>query len=391
MQPIPNSIAALAPELSEWRRDLHQHPELGYSEHRTSEVIASKLRDWGFDAVETGIGGTGVVGVLHGRNGAGGEAILLRSDMDALPIHEETGLAHASTTEGTMHACGHDGHMTMLLGAAKHLAETRNFDGTVHFCFQPAEEFGAGAEAMIKDGLFERFPSRAVFGMHNWPGIPVGQFAVRPGPVMASADEFHITVRGEGGHGALPHVATDPIVAGAQIVSALQTIVARKIDPLKSAVVSVTQFHSGTASNVIPDEAGISGTTRHFDAGVGEIIRTEMQRICDQVGKGLGVTTDISFSDIVYPATVNDPRQAALAADVLDAVAGAENVDRDRDPTMGGEDFAFMANERPGCFVFIGNGDSAPLHTSTYDFDDEAAPLGVAYWCRLVETALAPA
>jgi hippurate hydrolase len=388
MQPIPNSIAAMAPELAEWRRDLHQHPELGYSEHRTAEVIAGKLRAWGFDAVETGIGETGVVGVLHGRTGAEGEAILLRSDMDALPILEETGHAHASQTEGTMHACGHDGHMTMLLGAAKHLAETRNFAGTVHFCFQPAEEFGAGAEAMIKDGLFERFPSRAVFGMHNWPGIPVGQFAVRPGPVMASADEFTITVKGAGGHGAVPQLASDPVIAGAQIVTALQTVVARKVDPLKSAVVSVTQFHSGTASNVIPDEAIISGTTRHFDEEVGKVIRTEMRRICDQVGQGLGVSAEIVFSDIAYPATINDPEQTALVAGVLDTVAGAENVDRDRDPTMGGEDFAFMANARPGCFVFIGNGGSSPLHTSTYDFDDDAAPLGVAYWCKLVETAL---
>ena len=387
MQPIPNSIAAMAPELTEWRRDIHQHPELGYNEHRTAKVVAEKLREWGLDAVETGIGKTGVVGVLHGRNGPG-EAILLRADMDALPILEETGAGHASVNEGTMHACGHDGHTTMLLGAAKHLAETRNFDGTVYFCFQPAEEGGAGAQAMIDDGLFKKFPARAVFGMHNWPGMPVGQFAIRPGPVLAAADEFKIRITGAGGHAAFPHHTSDPLIAGAQIVTALQSIVSRKVDPLKPAVVSVTQFHAGSAQNVIADEAVIGGTTRSFHPEVTELIKSEMRRICENVAAGMGVSVTFEGDRIPYPATVNDPAETEFAAGVLESMVGAQNVERDRDPVMGGEDFAFMAQARPGCFVMIGNGDSAPLHTSTYDFNDEAAPLGVAYWTKLVETAL---
>ena len=389
MQPIPNSIAAMTAELAEWRRDLHQHPELAFQEQRTAGVVAEKLRAWGFDAVETGIGRTGVVGVLHGRSGPGGDdAILLRADMDALPMPEETGLPHASVNPGRMHACGHDGHTTMLLGAARHLAETRNFDGTVYFCFQPAEEGGGGAQAMIDDGLLERFPARAVYGMHNWPGAPAGSFAVRPGPVLASADEFTITVRGAGGHGAFPHRTCDPIVAGAQIVTALQTIVARKVDPLKPAVISVTQFHAGSAMNVIPDEAKINGTMRSFDPEVDELIRTEMRRVCGSVAAGLGVTATLETGEIPYPPTINDPAQAAFAGQVLDALVGPDRVDRERPPTMGGEDFSFMARRRPGCFVFIGNGDSAPLHTTRYDFNDEVAPLGVAYWAKLVETAL---
>ena len=392
MQPIPNSIAAMAPELAEWRRDLHRHPELAFQEHRTAGIVAEKLRAWGFDTVETGIGGPGVVGVLHGRGGpgapGGGDAILLRADMDALPMPEETGLPHASVNPGRMHACGHDGHTTMLLGAARHLAETRNFHGTVYFCFQPAEEGRGGAQAMIDDGLFERFPARAVYGMHNWPGAPAGTFAVRPGPIMASADEFTVTVRGSGGHAAFPHRAADPIVAGAQIVTALQTIVARKVDPLKPAVVSVTQFHAGSAMNVIPDEAKICGTTRSFDAEVDALIRTEMRRVCDSVAAGLGVSATLATGEVPYPPTVNDPAETAFAGQVLDALVGPERVDRERPPVMGGEDFSFMAQKRPGCFVLIGNGDTAPLHTRRYDFNDEVAPLGVAYWAKLVETAL---
>jgi amidohydrolase len=276
----------------------------------------------------------------------------------------------------------------MLLGAARHLAETRNFAGTVYFCFQPAEEGGGGAQSMMNDGLFERFPARAVYGMHNWPGVPVGTFAVRPGPVLASADEFTITVRGAGGHGAFPHRTADPVVAGAQIVSALQSIVARRVDPLKPAVVSVTQFHAGSANNVIPDEAVISGTMRSFDPEVDALIRAEMRRVCESVAAGMGVGATLQTGTIPYPPTINDPSEAAFAAGVLDALVGAERVDRDRPPTMGGEDFSFMAQARPGCFVFIGNGDTAPLHTTRYDFNDEVAPLGVAYWTKLVETAL---
>jgi len=391
MQPIPNSIAAMAPELTAWRRDLHRHPELGYREHRTMEVIAGKLRAFGFDEVVTGLGKTGVVGVLHGRNGPGaeGEGILLRSDMDALPILEETGAEHASIHEGVMHACGHDGHMTMLLGAAKHLSETRNFDGTVYFCFQPAEEGGAGAKAMIDDGLFQRFPARAVFGIHNFPGFPAGHFACVPGPVMAAADEFIVTVKGQGSHAAYPHESRDPVLAGAQIVTALQSIVSRKLDPLKPAVVSVTKFQAGTACNIIPDRAVIAGTTRSFDPAVFQVIYTEMRRICSNVAAAMDVAVDIQHESEPYPATVNDPEQTAFVAGVLEKVVGADRGVRDAEPTMGGEDFAFMANEKPGCFVFLGIGEgAAPLHTPAYDFNDEVTPIGVAYWTRLVETAL---
>ncbi len=387
MHPIPNSIAAMQPELTEWRQDLHKHPELGYQEVRTAGVVAEKLEAFGFDAVETGIGRTGVVGVLHGKGGPG-EAILLRADMDALPIPEDTGLEHASVNSGVMHACGHDGHTAMLLGAAKHLAETRNFDGTVYFCFQPAEEGGAGAKAMIDDGLFDRFPARAVYGMHNWPGMPAGSFGVRPGPVMASADEFIIRVRGDGGHAAKPHLTRDPVVAGAQIVTALQSIVSRKVDPLKPAVLSITMFQAGTACNVIPDEAIIGGTRRTFHKEVDELLRAETARICEDVARGMGVEVVIENESIPYPPTVNDAEQADFAATVLEDLFGHDRVDRTWEPTMGGEDFAFMAEEKPGAFVFIGNGDTAMVHTPRYDFNDEIAPTGVAYWAKLVETAL---
>ncbi|MEL6997588.1 MAG: M20 aminoacylase family protein [Pseudomonadota bacterium] len=388
MQPIPNSIAALQPELTEWRRDFHKHPELGYEETRTSGIIAEKLQDWGLDAVETGIGKTGVVGVLHGKNGPG-RAILLRTDIDALPMPEENETEHASVYDGKMHACGHDGHLTMLLGAAKHMAETRNFDGTVYFCFQPAEEGGAGAQAMIEDGLFERFPAEEVYGMHNWPGTKAGTFAVRPGPVMASADEFNIVVRGQGGHAAQPHTARDPIVAGAQIVNALQTIVSRKVDPLKPAVLSVTKFQAGTAHNIIPDEALIAGTMRSFHEEVADQIIEEMKQICQQISTAMGVTATLETSEIAYPATVNDEALSEFSKNVLIDLVGEDNVELDRPPTMGGEDFAFMARAKPGSFVFIGTGeDVAPLHTTKYDFNDEISPLGVAYWTKLVETAL---
>ncbi|MEL7467267.1 MAG: M20 aminoacylase family protein [Pseudomonadota bacterium] len=388
MQPIPNSIAAMQPELTEWRRDFHKHPELGYEETRTSGIIAEKLQNWGLDAVETGIGKTGVVGVLHGKNGPG-RAILLRTDIDALPMPEENESEHASVYDGKMHACGHDGHLTMLLGAAKHMAETRNFDGTVYFCFQPAEEGGAGAQAMIEDGLFERFPAEEVYGMHNWPGTKAGTFAVRPGPVMASADEFNIVVRGQGGHAAQPHTARDPIVAGAQIVNALQTIVSRKVDPLKPAVLSVTKFQAGTAHNIIPDEALIAGTMRSFHEEVADQIIEEMKQICQQISTAMGVTATLETSEIAYPATVNDEALSEFSKNVLIDLVGEDNVELDRPPTMGGEDFAFMARAKPGSFVFIGTGeDVAPLHTTKYDFNDEISPLGVAYWTKLVETAL---
>ncbi|MEO1328712.1 MAG: M20 aminoacylase family protein [Pseudomonadota bacterium] len=387
----PNSVVALGPELEAWRKDIHRHPELGYEETRTAALVAEKLRSFGFDRVETGIGETGVVGVLHGAGGptaSEAEAILLRADMDALPMTEETGADHASTIPGKMHACGHDGHTTMLLGAAKRLADTRNFKGTVYVCFQPAEEGGAGAKAMIEDGLFDRFPCRAVFGMHNWPGLPVGQFAVRPGPMLASADEFRISLIGRGGHAAKPDKARDPIVAGAHLVMALQTLVSRRTDPLQPAVVSVTTFHGGSAFNVIPERVEITGTVRSFDEAVQEALHAGVREMTAQTAALFDMAAETWRSPVTYPPTVNDPEVTGFVADLLKRFAGAENVYDDARPTLGGEDFSYMAREKPGCFVFCGNGDSASLHNAKYDFNDAALPYGVAYWCRLVEEAL---
>jgi hippurate hydrolase len=388
MKPIPNSIAAQAGELAEWRQDFHRHPELGYAEHRTAAKVAERLTAIGLDAVETGIGGTGVLGVLHGRGGPGGAAIMLRADMDALPIDEANGAPYASANPGVMHACGHDGHTTMLLGAAKHLAETRNFDGTVYFCFQPAEEGGGGAKAMLEDGLFQRYRPRAVYGMHNWPGLAVGKFAVKDGPVLAAACAFTITITGHGSHAARPHDARDPIVAGAQLVTALQTVVSRVIDPLQPAVLSVTRFSAGSTHNVIPDKAMLLGTTRCFDDGVQQQLDDEMDRLCARIGAAMRVKIEIVRDPVPYPPTINDPAEADFAESVMRQTFGDANVQRGHPPTMAGEDFSFFAREVPGCYVLIGNGDSAPLHNPGYDFNDAAAPLGVTYWARLVESAL---
>ncbi len=387
----PSGVAALAPELEAWRRDFHRHPELGYEESRTAGVVAEKLRAFGLDRVETGIGGTGVVGVLHAGDGATageGRAILLRADMDALPMTEETGLDYASSAPGKMHACGHDGHMAMLLGAAKRLAETRAFDGTVYFCFQPAEEGGAGAKAMIEDGLFDRFPCRAVFGMHNWPGLPVGQFAVREGPMLASADEFRVALIGRGGHAAKPDKARDPIVAGAHLVTALQTLVSRRTDPLEPAVVSVTTFHGGSAFNVIPERVDISGTIRSFSEPVHEALHAGVREMAAQTAALFDMGAECWRSPVTYPPTVNAPETTRFAVEVLKDLAGPDNLYLTPPPTLGAEDFAYMAQEKPGCFVFCGNGDTAALHNTKYDFNDATAPYGVAYWCRLVEAAL---
>lgn len=386
--PLPNSIAALAPDLTAWRRDLHAHPELGYAEHRTAARVAALLGEFGLDAVETGVGRTGVVGVLHGARGPGGPAILLRADMDALPMTEATGATHASTTPGVMHACGHDGHTAMLLGAARHLAQTRAFDGTIVFCFQPAEEGGAGARAMIEDGLLDRHRPRAVYGLHNWPGLPVGHFAVSPGPILAAADEFTITVTGRGGHAAAPHLTRDPIVAAAQIVLALQTIVARVVDPLAAAVVSITQFHAGTTNNVIPGTAVLSGTTRSFSPQVQAVIDAEIDRMAAQTAAAHGVEARVERSPVAYPPTLNDAAQAEFVARVMTRQFGADRVVLGHAPSLAAEDFSFLANAVPGCFVLIGNGASAPLHHPAYDFDDAVAPIGVAYWAALAQAAL---
>jgi hippurate hydrolase len=391
MRPLDNSIAAMEGELAEWRRWLHRHPELGYHERETSAFVAEKLRAFGLDVVETGLGVTGVVGVLHGARGPGGEArtVMLRADFDALPIEELTGLPHASQNPGRMHACGHDGHTTMLLGAAKRLAEARDsFDGTVIFVFQPAEEGGAGAKAMLDDGLMARFPARAVYGMHNEPGVPVGHFAIRPGPCMAMADEFRIEIVGKGGHAAMPNVAIDPIVAGSALVQALQSIVSRRIDPVEPAVLSVTQFHAGTTHNVIPETAFLSGTVRAFDEKIYRQIHDEMAKKCAQIGAAFDVAVTVTPSANPYPPTVNDPAETEFVQGVIERLAGPEALDRFPPLVMGGEDFAYLAKARPGAFVFIGNGDSAPLHHPLYDFNDATAPHGVALWTRLVAEAL---
>ena len=387
---LSNEVLQIAEEMRAWRRDFHRHPELGYQETRTAARIAELLRSFGFDEVATGLGGTGVVGALHGAGGPAAneeDTILLRSDIDALPMTEVSGVEHASTHPGVMHACGHDGHTAMLLGAAKLLAASRNFKGTAYFVFQPAEEGGAGAAAMIRDGLFERFPAKRVFGMHNWPNAPVGAFFTRTGPLLAAADEFSITVHGKGGHAAQPHQGRDPIPCAAAIVTALQTVVSRTVDPLQPAVLSVTQFNAGTAFNVIPETAELRGTVRSFDAEVHEGIYEEMTRIVSQTAAAFGLTAKLDRKmEGYYPPTVNEAEATRFALSVASAVSG--QVRGDVPPTMGAEDFSFMAQARPGCFMLMGIGPGAPLHDPKYDFNDEAAPWGTAYWVRLVETAL---
>ncbi len=390
-QPIPNSIAAMADELAAWRRDFHTHPELAYEEVRTAGIVATKLREFGFDSIEEGVGGTGVVGLLHGAGGPGERAedrVLLRADMDALPMQETTGLPHASTNAGKMHACGHDGHTTMLLGAAKHLAATRNFSGTLVFCFQPAEEGGAGAKAMLDAGMLERHPVRAVFGVHNDPQTAAGAFSLGAGPMLAYADQFRIRIRGKGGHAAHPDLARDPLLAGAHLVAAFQSIISRRRDPMKPAVLSVTKFHAGSASNVIPDIAELGGTVRCFDDAVADFIKAEMAKQCRLIGEAFGVEIEPELGLDAYPAMINDPEATRFAGDVIEGLVGADNVNRAATPALGGEDFAYLAQQAPGAFVFIGNGPSAPLHHPDYDFNDAIAPLGVAYWTRLAETAL---
>jgi amidohydrolase len=387
--PIVNRIADLHPEITAWRRDLHAHPELLYDVHRTAATVTEKLKAFGCDEVVEGLGRTGVVGVIKGRReGAGNKVIGLRADMDALPIEEATGLAYTSTVPGKMHACGHDGHTAMLLGAAKYLAETRNFSGTAVVIFQPAEEGGAGARAMVQDGLMERFGIQEVYGMHNFPGIPVGSFALRPGPMMAAADRFTIDIEGKGGHAARPHLAVDPVLVGAQIVSQAQSIVARSVDPYDSAVVSICMFQAGHTDNVIPQTAMLGGTVRTFTPETQDLVQKRLQEIVDGTARLYGATAKLNYTRD-YPVTRNHDRQTAFAAAVAGEVAGKDRVDVDTKPVMGAEDFSFMLNARPGAFIFVGNGDSANIHHPAYDFNDEAIPVGTSYWVRLVETAMA--
>ena len=385
--PIVNRVADLHAEITAWRRDIHAHPELQYDVHRTAASVADKLKTFGCDEVVTGIGRTGVVGVIRGRK-AGGKVVGLRADMDALPIEEATNLAYQSTVPGKMHACGHDGHTAMLLGAAKYLADTRNFAGTAIVIFQPAEEGGAGARAMIRDGLLDRFDIQEVFGMHNFPGLPVGEFAIRSGPMMASTDNIAINLEGVGGHAAFPQLGVDTILVGAQIVNQLQSIVARNVDPLQAAVISICVFQGGQTENVIPQRVRLGGTARSLSAGVRDLLQKRVREVVEGTARLYGAKADVTFST-GYPVLVNEEGRTAFAAAVADEIAGKDKVNVDCAPLMGAEDFAYMLQERPGAFIYLGNGDSAGLHHPAYDFNDEAIPVGASYWVRLAETALA--
>ena len=375
--------------LRAWRRDIHQNPELLYDVERTARYVADRLTAFGCDEVKTSIGRTGVVGVIRGAKGSSPRSIGLRADMDALPIEEATNLSYRSKNPGKMHACGHDGHTAMLLGAARRLAQTRNFAGSAVVIFQPAEEGGAGARAMIEDGLMDQFGIEEVYGMHNWPLLPVGSFMLRKGPLLAAADEITIAIEGQGGHAAMPHQGVDPVVAGAQIVLALQTIASRNIDPLNSCVVSITRFEAGSASNIIPQTAWLNGTARTLQAATRDKVEKRIREIVAGNAAAAGLTARVEYRR-GYPATVNHPGQTDFAAAVARKVAGDSHVDSNAAPVMGAEDFSFMLEARPGAFIFLGNGDSAKLHSPAYDFNDAALPYGMSYWVELVETALAP-
>ncbi|MBJ7577475.1 amidohydrolase [Devosia sp. MC532] len=385
--PILNRIAEFHDEITAWRRDLHAHPEILFDVHRTAGIVAEKLKEFGADEVVTGVGRTGVVAVINGRTNTSGRSIGLRADMDALTIFEKTNAPYASTVEGKMHACGHDGHTSMLLGAAKYLAETRNFDGRVVLIFQPAEEGGGGGKVMLDDGLLERFPVDEFYGMHNWPGLPLGHFAIRTGGIMAATDRFYITINGQGGHAARPQQTIDPIIVATQMVTALQSIVSRNLSPLDNAVLSVTMIEAGEADNVISSTAKVTGTVRTLDGKVQDFIEQRLTELVPQFAQSFGATATIRYAR-GYPVTVNTADQTAFAAAVARDVVGPDRVNDDCEPSMGGEDFSFMLNERPGAYIFIGNGASSELHTDTYDFNDDAIPVGVSYWARLIEKAL---
>ena len=386
---VPPRIAGLHPEIIAWRRDLHAHPELLFDVHRTAGIVADKLKTFGCDEVVTGIGRTGVVGVIRGRKqGASADRVIgLRADMDALPIAEQTNLPYRSTVPGKMHACGHDGHTSMLLGAAKYLAETRDFAGTAVVIFQPAEEGGGGGREMVKEGVMERFAIEEVYGMHNAPGLPVGAFAIRPGALLAASDRIIIDIEGHGGHAAKPHKCVDTILVGAQIINQIQSIVARNVDPIESAVVSICVFQAGDTGNVIPQTAHLRGTARSLTPAVRDRLEQRLHEIVEGTARLYGASAKLTYHRD-YPVTRNHERQTAFAVSVAAQVAGREQVDAAAAPVMGGEDFSFMLEARPGAFIFVGNGDSAGLHHPAYDFNDETIPIGVAYWARLVETAM---
>ncbi|NKB50874.1 MAG: amidohydrolase [Rhizobiaceae bacterium] len=385
--PINNRIADFHDEITEWRRTIHQHPGLLYDVEETSALVSEKLREFGVDEVVEGIGRTGVVAVIKGRKTESGRVIGMRADMDALPIVEKNDSPYKSKYEGKMHACGHDGHTAMLLGAAKYLAETRNFDGTAIMIFQPAEEGGAGGLAMCEDDMMARFGIQEVYGLHNAPGLPVGEFAIRPGPIMAGTDEFTITITGLGAHAAMPHGGNDPIIIATQMVQALQSIVSRNIDPLKSAVLTVTAIHAGKAYNVIAQEAQFYGTIRTLEQEVRDTVIARLKTIVEGIAQAYGAKVDIDIKE-GYPVTANHAEQTNFAAGVAKEISGDSKVNVDRAPVMGGEDFSYMLLERPGAFIFMGNGDSAGLHHEEYDFNDEAIPVGSSYWAKIAERSM---
>ncbi len=384
--PVKNRFAELLPEITAWRRDFHAHPELLFDVHRTAARVAELLRSFGCDEVTEGIGRTGVVGVIKGRGQASGRVVGLRADMDALPILEATGVDYASMTPGKMHACGHDGHTAMLLGAAKYLAETRNFDGTVVCIFQPAEEGGGGGREMVKDGMLDRWGIQEVYGMHNMPGIPLGQFAIRPGAMMAAADQFDITVTGKGGHAAKPHDCIDTTVVAAHIIVALQTIASRGVDPMKQVVVSVcTVATDSTAHNVIPQVVTMKGTVRTMDPGVQDFVERRIHEIVGGTAAALGARAEVAYKR-GYPVTVNAPENTVFAAEVARAICG--KVDTEMAPLMGAEDFSYMLNERPGAYIFLGNGDTPMVHHPAYNFDDNAIPFGSSWYAGMAEARM---
>jgi len=383
--PVKNRFAELQPEIAAWRQDLHKHPELQFDTHRTSEFVAEKLRAFGCDEVVTGVGRTGVVGVITGKTDTSGRVVGLRADMDALPILEETGVEYASSEDGKMHACGHDGHTAMLLGAAQFLAETRNFDGTAVVIFQPAEEGGGGGLEMCKDGLMERFGIQEVYGMHNWPGMEIGEFAIRPGAFFAATDLFEIEVEGRGGHAAKPHETVDTTVVASHIVLALQTIASRNANPVGQIVVSVTSFEtSSDAFNVIPQTVRMKGTVRTLAPDMRDLAEERLTAIAPGVAASFGATATVRYQRN-YPVTVNHERETEIAADVAAAVSGGC---AHADLVMGGEDFSFMLEERPGAYILMGNGPSAALHHPKYNFNDEAIPAGCSYWAELIENRM---
>ncbi len=387
--PILNRIADLQPEIAGWRRDFHAHPELLFDVHRTAASVAEKLKSFGCDEVVTGIGKTGVVGVIRGSRGPAGQVktVGLRADMDALPLEEQTDVPYRSTVPGKMHACGHDGHTAMLLGAAKYLADTRNFAGTAVVIFQPAEEGGGGGREMVKEGLMDRFGIEEVYAMHNMPGLPVGQFTIRSGPMLASADRIYIDIEGLGGHAAKPNMCVDTVLVGAQMVNQIQSIVGRNVDPLDSAVVSICMFQAGTAPNIIPQTARLTGTARTLTPAVRDLVEKRLGEVVEGTARLYGARATLTYKRD-YPVVRNHERQTAFAASVATEVVGSDKVNTNGRPMMGAEDFSFMLEARPGAFIFMGNGDTAGLHHPAYNFDDEAIPTGVSYFVRLIELAM---